>query len=654
MSHDHAPNTVGDWTLSRDQHDIALLSLDCTNREVNTLTPAVLDDLSTLLSELEQHPPAGLIIRSGKVGSFIVGADIDQFAAVDSYQALEPLIRSGWDTYSQLEKLPFPTLALIDGHCLGGGLELALACRYRVAVDRPSAKLGLPEVMLGILPAWGGIKRLPELIGAAAALPLLLSGKQLAPRRAASLGIVDLVVAERVAEGTASHVVLNGIAPRKRSWLARASNTAMLKPLIAKRVRRDIERKDPHQHYPAPRIIAEVWEKHDGNPLEAPQQLDALIQSPVTPQLIRLFGLQEQLKGTARQPNVAPMRRVHVVGAGVMGGDIAAWCALKGFRVTLQDQDIERIAPAIGRAQQLFKRRLRRDKRAITAAFDRLIADPQGLGVASADVVIEAIGEQLEAKHALYQALEPHLKADAILATNTSSLALEALREGLEQPQRLIGIHFFNPVARMPLVEVVHTGDADSDAVQRACAFVGAIDKLPLKVKSTPGFLVNAVLAPYLLEAMRALDEGTSKAAIDTSMEAFGMPMGPLALADTVGLDVIHAAGSALQDAAQVPRCLTERLELGHLGRKSGRGFYHWPEGKRDKRADQESGDVSADRQLALRLITPLVEQTRQQLHNGIVESADLADAGVIFSTGYAPFSGGPLTDSRIAAKDDI
>jgi len=381
-----------------------------------------------------------------------------------------------------------------------------------------------------------------------------------------------------------------------------------------------------------------LWQRHDGNALRAPALLQSILASDTARNLVRVFRLQERLKACGRPADgIAPVARVHVVGAGVMGGDIAAWCALQGLTVTLQDQDAARIAPALGRAAQLYTRRLK-DRRAARAAFDRLIPDPGGHGVARADVVIEAIVEQLDAKRALYRDIEPRLKPGALLATNTSSLSLEALREGLAQPQRLVGIHFFNPVARMPLVEVVRAHGGDAAAHARACAFVGAIGKLPLPVRDAPGFLVNAVLAPYLLAAMRAVDEGLSPATVDAAMTAFGMPMGPLELADTVGLDVALAAGRQLAGQAQPPRCLAEHVARGELGRKTGRGFHAWRDGKVVRGAAGRAPDG-----LARRLAGLLADGTRRQVEAGVVADADLADAGVIFGTGYAPYTGGPL-----------
>ncbi|WP_419195627.1 3-hydroxyacyl-CoA dehydrogenase family protein [Bordetella petrii] len=416
-------------------------------------------------------------------------------------------------------------------------------------------------------------------------------------------------------------------------WL----NRWPLKRIVEHRARKQIAAKDPRGHYPAAPAIVTLWARHDGNALRAPEVVERILTSDTARNLVRVFHLQERLKAHGKPaPGMPPVRHVHVVGAGTMGGDIAAWCALKGLTVTLQDQDLARIAPALGRAAQLFARKLK-DPRAARAASDRLVPDPDGAGAGRADVVIEAITEKAEAKQALYRALEPRLKPDALLATNTSSLSLAELRAGLARPERLVGIHFFNPVAKMPLVEVVQAGD-DTGAQARACAFVGQLGKLALPVRDAPGFLVNAVLAPYLLEAMRCVDEGMAPATIDRAMTDFGMPMGPLELADTVGLDIAMAAGQQLAGQAEPPRCLAERVARNDLGRKTGRGFYAWTDGKAAKAA---AGTPPAG--LAQRLVQPLIERTQRQVDDGVVADADLADAGVIFGTGFAPFTGGPL-----------
>ncbi|CAB3735070.1 3-hydroxyacyl-CoA dehydrogenase NAD-binding domain-containing protein [Achromobacter kerstersii] len=633
-------DTLSHWRLDRDPDGLAWLTFDRAGSAVNALSADTMTELGIVLDALDAAPPPGLIIQSGKSTGFIVGADVNEFASLDTPEQARALVARGWNLFKRLAAVRYPTLALIQGHCLGGGLELALACRYRLVADQPGTSLALPEVMLGIFPGWGGMLRLPQVIGAPAALDMMLTGRGADARRAAALGLADARVPPRLLLAAARQTVLSKKPPRRARGFGALANLWPLKLLVANRARKQIAAKDPLGHYPAAPAIVTLWEKHGGNALQAPELIDGIISSDTARNLLRVFRLQERLKANGKQPGVTPARHVHVVGAGVMGGDIAAWCALKGMTVTLQDQDMARIAPAIKRAATLYARRLK-DPRLARAAFDRLIPDPAGGGVPLADVIIEAISEQPEAKRALYASLEPRMKAGALLATNTSSLSLETLRTGLTRPERLVGIHFFNPVAKMPLVEVVHAEGDAGDATARACAFVGQIDKLALPVKSAPGFLVNAVLAPYMLQAMRSVDEGIAPETIDAAMVAFGMPMGPLELADTVGLDIARAAGEELAGGAEPPRCLAERLARGDLGKKSGKGFYTWRDGKPVKQGG--ASPAAAPAGLAERLIQPLVDATRQRVQAGVVADADLADAGVIFGTGFAPFTGGPL-----------
>lgn len=623
------------WRVERDAEGVATAILDKAGESANSLSVAVMAELAQILDGFDQQPPKGLIFRSGKAAGFIAGADIEEFTQLDTPEKGRALVERGWQLFNRLAAVDYPTLAIIRGHCLGGGLELALACRYLLAVDEPATKMGLPEVMLGIFPGWGGMLRLPQRVGPAAALDMMLTGKSLDAKRAKRMGLADECVPPRVMEPAARQLLLSGQPRRPLPALQRLLN-GPLKAVVANGARKQVAKKARPEHYPAPYAIIDIWQKHNGNALAAPAIIDRIISSPTARNLVRVFFLQERLKGFGKASEFSA-RRVHVIGAGVMGGDIAAWCALRGMTVTLQDQSLERMGPALQRANKLFTRRLR-DPLKARAAFDRLIPDVNGDGVAHADVVIEAIFENVEAKHALFKALEPRLKPGAVLATNTSSLKLEDLRTVLQQPERLVGIHFFNPVAMMPLVEVVEAEGADPDAVQAACAFVRQIDKLPLPVKSAPGFLVNAVLAPYMLAAMRAVDEGVSPETVDEAMLAFGMPMGPIELVDTVGLDIALAAGQQLAGGAAAPRCLLARVEKNQLGKKSGQGFYAWADGKANKGS---AGAVPAG--LAERLVKPLIDRVEQLVADGIVADADLADAGVIFGTGFAPFTGGPL-----------
>lgn len=630
------------WRIERGGDGIAWLWLDKAGAATNTLSRAVLDEFDGVLGALEANPPAALVIASAKAAGFIAGADIEEFTRLGSAEAARELVGRGWTLFERLAALSCPTLALIRGHCMGGGLELALACRYRIVVDEPGTKLALPEVMLGIVPGWGGMKRLPALIGPAAALDMMLTGKGVDAKKARRLGLADDCVPPRVMENAARVLVTSG-QPRHRPPLPARLMNGPLKGVVAAKARKQTAAKARREHYPAPYAIIDIWAKHGGDALAVPAgdpaSLETIFASPTTQNLIRVFFLQERLKGFGKEVEFAP-RHVHVVGAGVMGGDIAAVCALAGMTVTLQDQTVERIAPAIARAAQLFERKLRGDRRLVRFALDRLIPDPRGHGVARADVVIEAIFENLDAKRALFADIERRARPDAVLATNTSSLKLEDIATALANPARLVGIHFFNPVAMMPLVEVVQGAASDATALARAAAFVRRIDKLPLPVKSAPGFLVNAVLGPYMLEALRCVEEGMAQATVDAALVAFGMPMGPVELVDTVGLDIAVAAGKALagRGATPPPRLLA-LVEAGHLGRKSGQGYYRWQDGRIADRGAQ----AETPQGLVERVLAPLLAAAQRCVAEGVVADTDLADAGIIFGTGFAPWTGGPL-----------
>jgi|KBSSwiStaDraftv2_1062776.scaffolds.fasta_scaffold02179_13 3-hydroxyacyl-CoA dehydrogenase/enoyl-CoA hydratase/3-hydroxybutyryl-CoA epimerase len=634
------------WTISRDADGFATLAFDKAGAAVNTLSAAVLAELNEALDTLDREPPKGLVIRSGKAGGFIAGADVDELGDVKDEAGAIAIVKRGWDAFERLANVKYPTLALIRGFCLGGGLELALACRYRVVVDEPGTRLGLPEVMLGIVPGWGGIKRLPRLIGAPAALDLLLTGKTIDARRAKKLGIADECVPVRIMENTVRGVLRALPRPRHLDLPLSLTLHPLARRFIAAQAEKQVAKRARREHYPAPYAILELWVKYDGDALAAPPSdpasIPSLLATPTAANLIRVFRLQERLKSLGKEGEFKAAH-VHVVGAGTMGGDIAAWCALRGLRVTLQDQNAERLVPAMQRAGKLFADRLR-DPRRARDANDRLIPDVAGDGIARADVIIEAIFENVEAKRSLFASLETKAKPDAILATNTSSIPLEEIAGALNDPTRLIGLHFFNPVAKMMLVEIVIGRQTREVLVPLAAAFVRQIDKLPLPVRSAPGFLVNRILAPYLMAAFRAVDDGIAPEVIDEAALLFGMPMGPIELADTVGLDICMEVGKMLGGGTAPPRRLTELVAAGNLGRKTGRGFYLWVEGKPQKNA---AGDVPAG--LSDRLVGPLVAEAKAALAEHIVADADLVDAGAIFGTGFAPFRGGPLHYAGVA-----
>lgn len=633
------------WRFTRDAEGLAWLTLDRADASTNSLSRAVLEELNGVMDELVAEPPQGLVILSGKENGFIAGADIDEFGTIQSADDALALVRRGWDTFNRLAALPFPTLALIKGFCLGGGLELALACRYRVAVDEPGTRLGLPEVMLGIVPGWGGMLRLPQLVGAAAGLDLLLTGKTIDAKKAKRLGLADDCVPPRVMINAARGLLRAQPPQRALPLLQQFLLSAPLKGFIAKQAAAKVAKRARREHYPAPYAILDLWSQHEGNALAVPagnpSSVGHIFDTPTAKNLIRVFKLQERMKSMGKASD-RQFKRLHVVGAGVMGGDIAAWCALRGLTVSLQDQTAERLAPAMGRAAKLFKERLK-DPRRVRDAMDRLIPDPEGHGVAQADVVIEAIFENLGAKQQLFADLERRARPDALLATNTSSIPLEQIAGAMKDGSRLLGIHFFNPVARMMLVEIVVGQRTRPDLVPAAAAFARRIDRLPLPVKSAPGFLVNRILAPYLDAAMRAVEEGIATEVVDEAALQFGMPMGPIELADTVGLDICLAVGKMLGGADRAaPARLMQAVSVGQLGKKTGQGYYTWTGGRAGKQA---AGPVPAG--LAERLIAPMLSEAEACLKEGIVEDADLLDAGAIFGTGFAPFRGGPINHLR-------
>jgi 3-hydroxyacyl-CoA dehydrogenase/enoyl-CoA hydratase/3-hydroxybutyryl-CoA epimerase len=630
------------WRHEKDPQGLVWLTFDKAGESTNTFSKDALAELSQSLDEIAKLSPRGLIVRSAK-SAFVAGADVEEFTRFASPEEALAFVRAGWDAFQKLRDLPFPTTAMVNGFCMGGGLELALACRYIVALDDPATRFAFPEVMLGIVPAWHGMQWLPNKVGPTAALDMLLTGKGIDARRAKRMGLADECVPLRVLENTARMVTLEARAPKPLPLMQRLM-LGPLRGLVVSQARKQVARRAKPEHYPAPYAILELWQRHDGDPFvapDAPYSIKALFAHPTTKNLIRIFFLQEKMKALGKDGWEA--KHVHVVGAGVMGGDIAAICAMRGITVTLQDTAPERLAPAIERAAKLFERRLR-DPRRVRDALDRMIPDVAGTGAARADLVIEAIFENLEAKRALFAKLEAAARPDAVLASNTSSLKLSDIAANFKDPSRLVGIHFFNPVPQMQLVEIVSAANTDARAAKKAAAFVRQIDKLPLPVKDSPGFLVNRVLGPYMQQAFRMLDEGVKPETIDRAMEEFGMPMGPVELADTVGLDICLAAGKALAkkgaggEEAEAPRVLLNKVALGHLGRKSGQGIYRYENGKAVKgQPDAYAPD------LVDALVDPYIAEAKAVVAEGVIADADLADAGLIFGTGFAPFRGGPL-----------
>jgi 3-hydroxyacyl-CoA dehydrogenase/enoyl-CoA hydratase/3-hydroxybutyryl-CoA epimerase len=636
------------WTSETDANGIAWLCIDKADGGANVLSGEVLSELNAIIEPLAAEPPTGVVIHSGKRNGFVMGADINEFTTIENPDQAYSLIRLGQQVLGRLEALPCPTVAVINGFALGGGLELAMACNYRLALASDKRILGLPEVQLGIHPGFGGTVRAVRIAGVRPAMQLMLTGKPINVAKGRRIGLVDKVADEDNWRKAASELIAAAPAKQRAPLIERVLNLPFLRPLIRSMLVKQVAGKARREHYPAPYAIIDLWFRYGastrtGYEAEARSIADLMCTS-TSRNLVRVFFLQNKLKGQGAK-SAPKISHIHVVGAGVMGGDIAAWCALRGHTVTLQDREQKYVDPALERAAKLFGKRIRNDDDR-AAATSRLQADVGGDGAAKADLVIEAIFENLEAKQALYAELQSKMRPEAMLATNTSSIRLEDLRTNLAAPQRFIGLHFFNPVAQLPLVELIRCDDTEQDALDIGFGFVKGIGKLPLECMSSPGFVVNRILAPYMAEAMELAQSGVPLDVIDRAAEAFGMPMGPVELVDSVGIDVALHVSKVLGAAMNrpVPEKLAEMVEAGQLGRKSGQGFYRWEDGKAVKPHSDWSG---ATAEIEDRLILPMVNEAIACLHDGVVSDADLLDAGVIFGTGFAPFRGGPVNYAR-------
>jgi len=646
------------WHLQRDKDDVLWLSLDCKDRSGNTLDADVLKEFEYILNGLADAPPKALVLRSLKASGFCAGADIKKLSEYGA-QDVKELLQHGHNILDTLEKLSIPTVAVVHGHCLGGGFELALACDRRIGI-RGGLEMGFPEVRLGLHPGLGGSFRLIDLIGPVMAMTMMLTGKSAHDRQALSRGLVDSLVEERHLNGAVSAAINGKLSRQRPGLLTRLQNLPPLRMILAGRLRRETEKKAPARHYPAPQQLISLWQEH-GSDRQAMQQAEIesfsrLLQTQTSRNLVRVFFLRDDLKQAARGDH--GIHHVHVIGAGAMGGDIAAWCAVQGCRVTLSDISSEPIAAALSTVDGLCRQQ-HQSSMETRNSLDRFIPDPLGQGIARADLIIEAVPEDAELKKTIYQDIESRMPDNAILASNTSSIPLETLASFLVRPERLVGIHFFNPVSRMLIVEVVAHNKLDKAKRERALAFTGAIAKLPVAVQSYPGFLVNRALTPYLMEAVMLLDEGMDLERIDKVAVEFGMPMGPLELADQVGLDICLHVADVLRDLLEkplpeTPDWLRAKVENGELGRKTGQGFYRWQQGRASKASGAPASSARVGNYIGNRLILPLLDACVEAHRQGVVQDLNQLDAAMIFATGFAPFRGGPMHYARSRGIDNI
>jgi len=634
------------WRFHTDLEKIGWLTIHSPEGSVNVLSREAIMELETLVARIEDLAASGelvgVVLLSGKESGFIAGADVSEFDAMSDFSVLPEALKRTHALFARIENLKVPFVAGIHGFCLGGGLELALACHYRIAVNDEKTRIGFPEVNLGIFPGFGGTGRSIRQAGPVDAMSIMLTGKMLRAGAARGLNLVDKLVRHRdMLRWEGRKAVLSKRKSSGAPWSKKIMALGPLRGYVASRMREQAGKKARQEHYPAPYALIELFEQH-GDDWQAMirgevEAFVPLMGSPTATNLRRVFFLSEGLKKQGLKG--AKFARVHVIGAGVMGGDIAAWCAYRGMSVTLQDLDMARIQPALDRAKKLFRKRYKK-KHEVDAAMLRLVADPQGLGVPRADVIIEAVVEKLDVKQAIFAGVEDKLKPGAILATNTSSIELERIAEALKDPARLIGLHFFNPVAQLPLVEVIRSRFNSDEAIGKGASFAQAIGKSPVVVKSAPGFLVNRVLMPYMLGAVERVERGESKELLDAAAVAFGMPMGPIELMDTVGLDVGKSVANELGHAVPEGSQFARLIAAGKLGRKTGEGFYKWEKGKAIKGPAPAHADLAG---LGRELVKPLVDMTEVVVAEGVVASPELADIGVILGTGFAPFLGGPL-----------
>ena len=628
------------WSVEIDDDGFAWVALDVAGKSVNVLTREVLAEMADVAGLLEGNSAItamGLIC--GKDQGFIYGADINEFAELASEEDVAALLEDVHATFDRFADLPYPTVAGIDGFALGGGLEVPLVCDRLIATSQPKTQLAFPEVKLGLLPGYGGTGRAYARIGAAHVLDMMLTGRMVSALEAHDMGLVDGLVDDAAALKPAMKamvVSLNGQKPARRQIEGEDTAQAVEDAAAAftKRLRPD--------HTPAPFAILDHIADHapDAKAISNAEKriFPALMMSPASDGLRRVYQLNDMVKKTARGDS--GFSAVHVIGAGVMGGDIAAVAAMSGFQVTLHDMNKEAIDGAIDRARTLYERRLKTPEK-INAAMDRLVADPDGAGLAGADLIIEAVAERLDIKQAVFKSAEENAKAEAVLATNTSSIPLEDIAAVLTTPSRLIGLHFFNPVPVLPLVEVIASRQSDDAAMAKGMSFAGQLKKMPIRCQSSPGFVVNRALLPYINAGVAEMLAGGNADEIDQALVNYGMPMGPIELADQIGLDVMFDASTPLGMADEVAKTYQEMIANGTIGRKSGQGFYQWD----DKKALRDRGVYEAQSQIALaaRLLQPMIDECNAAVHEGVVASADHADAAMIFGVGFPGFRGGPL-----------
>ena len=645
-------SALKDWRVTTDGEGIVWAAFDREGERVNTLGERAMRELGQIIGHLEEQATAGAIkgavFTSAKPSGYILGADIREFDSFRSEEEVRSAVSQMTELLDRLEKLSVPTVAAIHGYCLGGGLELALACGWRIATRDDATRVGFPEVKLGIFPGFNGTFRSIRQAGPTAAMTAMLTGNMLRASAARGMGLIDELAPS---PANLRWMARKAVLANKRSAGAGFAQTILrqwpARGFLADQMRKKTREKVREEHYPAPFRLIDLFETHGGSDktMQAAETkaFAPLMVSDQARNLRRVFKLSEAMKAQAPKGDFKP-RRAHVIGAGTMGADIAAVCVLSGMEVSLQDISEEQLGKAQEQAKKLFRRRLK-SRTEVDAAMARLLLDGKGEHLPRADVVIEAVVERLEIKQRIFKDMESRLKPGAVMATNTSSIMIEKIAEPLADKGRLIGLHFFNPVPALPLVEVIKGVDSRPEEIAKGCGVVTALGKFPLVTRSVPGFLVNRVLLPYMMGAMQKHDQGTEREKIDEAAKTFGMPVGPLELADQVGLDICKNVADILGIAAGAMQGskLASLVAAGKLGKKTGEGFYVWKDGKPEQKVADPPYNAVELHLLGEELLKPMIDECERCRDEKVVESADMVDAGVIFGTGFAPFRGGPL-----------
>ena len=658
-----------------DADGVAWVLFDDPDSKVNVLGFGQMQRLEMILDELSKRKPKAVIFASDKPGIFIAGADINELEKIRDASHGELLSREGHRIFAKIELLGVPTVAAIGGACLGGGCELALACRYRVAADHPKTQIGLPETQLGIIPGWGATQRLPRLIGLQAALDIICAGKSVSADKARRIGLVDAAVPSVVLRETAKRFALGQRRASRKS--VKLQNMWPLRPIACRVARKQVSARTRGQ-YPAPLRAIDAMEQGLAGTVDAGLDVEAKIfgevsATPVCKCLIRIFFLREKYSkltfDTGRVDRTGPVstrtvtppiQKVGVLGAGVMGAGIAQWCSARGLTVRLKDIKPEFVATGVKRIAEAYREGVKRRKFSELDAqhgFARVHPTTEYTGFGDCDLVIEAVLEKIEVKRLAFSELVDRLRNDCIIASNTSAIPIDELAEASGRPKRFIGIHFFNPVHKMPLVEIVYGTKTAPEVIASAVEFAKQLKKIPIIVKGAPGFLVNRLLMPYLNEAGVLLGEGVSVESIDKAMLDFGMPMGPLRLIDEVGIDVAYDVArelaEAFHDRMTVAPILRQVYERGLKGRKSGAGFYLY-KGKKERLnpgLKLPSGKTLGPAEIQARLLGVMINEAKRCLSEGVVASEDDVDVGMIFGTGFPPFRGGLVKYARDAGK---